>query len=176
MNRKSGTNDGLSRRYQNSIIGNNAVRIEREINHVQPPVKKIVRPELRQDVDFAKINKMCTFVLTFVIIFTLGICVVFLNFQLSVNQINKQIEATKKEISQYHERNELLFEEITNTADLELVYQEATTRLNMRLPGPNEVVYIENRPVSYTTMYAPVKVVDDEINFESVLGYLTRGW
>lgn len=177
MSRKSIQNDNKTRRiYQDGVIGNNAVRIEQEVYLPERPIRKATRPELRRDVDFARINKMCTFVLTFVIIFTLGICVVFLNFQLSVNRINKQIEVTKGEINRYHERNELLAEEIANSADLQWVYQEATMRLNMRLPGPEEVVYIENRPVSYTTIYAPVKVVDDTIDFERVLGYITRGW
>ncbi len=48
-------------------------------------------------------------------------------------------------------------QDIDSMVDLDQVYQEATNRLGMRLPGPSEVYYISYEPVSYTTKYKQIE-------------------
>lgn len=167
---------------ENRIIGNNALDLSRsyslpwEEENQQPRQEQMVRPEPRVDANYARINRLCTIVLAFVIMATLGVCVVFLKTQFSYTEINNRIETVKRELNTIKRENIQLEDDIKNMVDLEQVYEVATTRLNMRLPGPGDVFYIENNPVTYTTKYGDVKVEKEQKSIGSVLGYITRGW
>lgn len=170
----------------NQIVGNNALVLDRHMKipeevirkRVAPQVKTddIYRSEPRVDVNYAKINTLCTFVLAFVIIATLGVCVVFLKTQFSYSEINNRIDGVKRELNTVKRENIQLEENLEDMVDLEAIYLAATTRLSMRLPGPEDVIFIESNPVSYTTKYGPVKVITEEVSIGSVLGYITKGW
>lgn len=170
----------------NQIIGNNALVLDRHARmpeeeiqaRVEPQVKNsdIYRSEPRVDANYAKINTLCTFVLAFVIIATLGVCVVFLKTQFSYSEINTRIESVKRELNTVKRENIQLEENLEAMVDLEEIYLAATTRLNMRLPGPEDVLFIESNPVSYTTKYGPVKVETEDVSIGNVLGYITKGW
>lgn len=168
------------------IVGNNALVLDRHMNlpekvnnenmETQMKNNNKYRSEPRIDTNYAKINTLCTFVLAFVIIATLGVCVVFLKTQFSYSEINNKIESVKRELNTIKRENIQLEENLEAMVDLERIYLAATTRLNMRLPGPEDVLFIESNPVSYTTKYGPVKIKTEEISIGNVLGYITKGW
>ncbi len=175
--------------YTNHVIGNNALDLSR--GYAQPlrqpeqipenPVivrggESVYRDESKIDTNYVEINQLCTIVLAFVIIATLGVCVVFLKSQFAYSELNSEIESIKRELNSIKRENIQLEEDLDNMVDLETIYVVATTRLDMRLPGPNDVYYINSGPVTYTTKYAPVKVNKEENSIGSVLGNITRGW
>ncbi len=176
----------------NRVVGNNALAYDyalplrepdimpEEIPAVRPKVKKsqeeIYRAEPRFDANYAKINRLCTFVLAFVIIATLGVLVLFLKTQLSYGELNEEIESVKRELNTMKRANVELEEEIKGMIDLEYIYDVAVNEFGMRLPGPNEVYYIKKEPVSYTTKYGAVEVPEPVTGIGGVLGYITRGW
>ncbi len=173
---------GESRRVDiNQVIGNNALDMRAAYVSSIPRTPQVdgdvqYRTEIRPDANFAKINMLCTIVLAFVIIATLGVCVVFLKTQFNYNDISTRIESVKKELNTIKRENMQLEDDLAGMVDLEMVYEVAVTRLNMRLPGPEDVYYIESNPVTYTTKYGPVQVDNEETSVGSVLGYITRGW
>ena len=170
----------------NQVIGSNALVLDRHSKMTEEEVIKKVEPQLRTediyraeprvDANYAKINTLCTFVLAFVIIATLGVCVVFLKTQFSYSEINTKIESIKRELNTVKRENIQLEENLEAMVDLEEIYVAATGRLNMRLPGPEDVLFIESNPVSYTTKYGPVKIETEEVSIGNVLGYITKGW
>lgn len=156
----------------------------REVEETEPKVKRriarndlnVYRMQPKTDANFAKINRLCTIVLAFVIIATIGVCVLFLNSHSSYGDLNTKIESAKRELNTLKRENAQLEEDLNNMIDLEMIYEVATTRLNMRLPGPSDVYVINSEPVTYTTKYGPVKVEKDEVTVGNVLGYITKGW
>lgn len=193
----SSTRGVNGRRHYSSTVGNNAVSLNhayplpvpevepkrRETPRRQPKprqkqkVKDVYRTAPRRDVNYAKVNSLCTIVLAFVIIATLGILVVFLQSHFSVNETTQRIEQVKKDLNQVRRENIQMEEELDSLVDLEYVYEVATTRLGMRIPGENEVYHIDNNPVTYTTKYGPVEVVDGEkITIGKVWDYIIKDW
>lgn len=143
----------------------------------QPKKEDVYRTAPRKDVNYAKVNSLCTIVLAFVIIATLGVSVMFLQSHFSVNETSTQIEQVKKDLNQVKRENIQMEEELDSLVDLEYIYEVATTRLGMRIPGENEVFYIKNNPVTYTTKYAPVEVVNNDIvSVGKIWTYIKRGW
>jgi len=166
---------------KNQIVGNNALKLDNDYEEVHHRAKSnidvddVYRVEPRFDANYAKINTLCTFVLAFVIIATLGVCVVFLKTQFSYSEINTRIETVKRELKTMKRENIQLEEDLNAMIDLEEIYLVATTRLNMRLPGPEDVYYIDSNPITYTTKYGPIKVENEEASLGSVLAYITKG-
>lgn len=169
-----------SNRYgQQTVHGSSALKYvekSRDDSYVGAQQRKFNPLKQRLKEEKAKINIMCTFVNAFVIIATLAICVVFLKTQFNYNELNKEIELKKQELSSLKKENMQTQDDIKGQIDLEYVYNEATTRLGMHLPGPGDVYMIQVDPLTYTTKYASVEVKDDEITVGNVLGYITRGW
>lgn len=175
---------------QTAVIGNNALAYDYAQPAVQPepvPVprpkrkvkitqEEVYRAEPRVDANYAKINRLCTFVLAFVIIATLGVCVLFLKTQFSYGELNEEIESVKRELNTMKRANVELEEEIKGLVDLEHIYDMAVNEYGMRLPGPSEVYYIKSEPVTYTTKYGAVELEEDKDRIGGVLGYITRGW
>ncbi len=176
----------------NKVVGNNALSYDyavplrepnvlpKETPAVRPRVKRtqeeIYRAQPRMDANYAKINRLCTFVLAFVIIATLGVLVLFLKTQLSYGELNEEIESVKRELKTMKRANVELEEEIKAMVELENIYDVAVNEFSMRLPGPSEVYYIKKEPVSYTSKYGAVEVTEPVSGIGGVLGYITRGW
>lgn len=178
--------------YTNTV-GNNAVKLgayplpveEPKEEPVRPKPRRKVRPKERdvyrtaprQDVNYSKVNSLCTIMLAFVIIATLGVLVMFLKSHFSVNETTYQIEQVKKELNQTRRENIQMEEELESLVDLNHIYEVATTRLGMRVPGEDEVFYIAHTPVTYTTKYGPVEVVSQgEFSLNGILDFITQGW
>lgn len=129
--------------------------------------------EPRHQISPDSVNRLCTFVVAFVIIATLGICVTYLETQLNISRLNAEIDKVKTEISKVKNENNQLEQDIDSMVDLDQVYEEATTRLGMRLPGPNEVYYISYEPVSYTTKYKQIEK-SEHVTMGQVLGHIFK--
>ncbi len=167
--------------YKQSVIGNNAVQLQEEYQVLQPNVVddhvqngQQTRPAVKR-VE-ARLNRVCTIIMAFVIMATLAICVIFLKAQYEINVTTNAIESTKKELSTLRKENDQREHDIDNMINLDDVYAQATTRLGMRLPGPNEVFYIDNEPVTYTNRYQPIFIEEESVDFKNVLAYITKGW
>lgn len=167
--------------YKHRVIGNNAVQLQEDYHIYRPNFtddsinrEQQVRPDVKR-VE-ARLNMVCTITMAFVIMATLAICVVFLKAQYEINVTTNAIESTKKELSTLRKENDQREHDINNMINLDDVYAQATTRLGMRLPGPNEVFYIDNEPVTYTNRYQPIVIEEETVNFRNVLAYITKGW
>lgn len=176
-----GDNRSRSNAYKNTIAtrGNNALQLDVQTETRQTrPVKKNKTNLLKQRLkeEKAKVNLFCTFVNAFVIIATLGICVIFLKTQYDYNELNKQIELKKQELSTLKKENTQIVEDMKNQVDLEYIYDQAVNRLGMHVPGPGNVYVIHVEPLTYTTKYASVEVKESKTTLGNVLGYITRGW
>lgn len=167
--------------YKQTVIGNNAVQLQEDYRLRRPNLteedwnrEQQARPAVKR-VE-ARLNMVCTITMAFVIMATLAICVVFLKAQYEINVTTNAIESTKKELSTMRKENDQREHDINNMINLDDVYAQATTRLGMRLPGPNEVFYINNEPVTYTNRYQPIVIEEETVNFRNVLAYITKGW
>lgn len=163
--------------HTTGVIGNNAVVLEPEVEDYRQPLpqQKVRRRPKKQEQTYAKLDILCTFTLAFVIIATLGICIVFLNAQYQMNKINDEIYFVKAQIAEAKKDNERMRESIDTTIDLESVYQIATTELNMHVPQANEIVYIKNNPVTYTTKLQEIYVEDTkEYEIDDFIRYMMK--
>lgn len=122
-----------------------------------------------------KINHAYTFVLGFVIIATIMMCVVLLKAQFTVDQSQTVILQLKNDIRLIQRDNHQLQSEMAELVDLEKVYQVATTELGMRLPTKKEVHYIRSQPVSYTMKLERTKQ-NQEKTVSDFLSFITKGW
>lgn len=162
-----------------AIHGNNALKLDRHIEKQTPVMHKTRKTNLlkqRLKEEKANINLFCTFVNAFVIIATLAICVTFLKTQYDYNELNKQIETKKQELSVLKKENTQMRDDMKNKIDLEYIYDQAVNRLGMHVPGPGDVYEIHVEPLTYTTKYASVEVKESKTTLGNVLGYITRGW
>ncbi len=169
--------------YEYRTIGNNAVKIIREDEVAEVAVKKrriqkspdaIYLEDPKRQISTDSVNRLCTFVIAFVIIATLGICVTYLETQLNINRLNSEIDRVKTEISKVGNENNQLEQDLDSMVDLDQIYDEATTRLGMRLPGPSEVFYVSYEPVSYTTKYKQIEKKSNNVTMGQVLGHIFK--
>lgn len=169
-----------SAKYRQGVIGNNAVKLQEDYQVRQPRIQEEIHIEQQASPATtrveARLNMVCTITMAFVIMATLAICVVFLKAQYEINVTANAIESTKKELSTLRKENDQREHDIDNMINLDDIYAQATTRLGMRLPGPKEVFYIDNDPVTYTNRYQPIVVEKESVNFKNVLAYITKGW
>lgn len=167
--------------YKNNVAihGNNALKLDSQTEKHAPKRNRSRKNNLlkqRLKEEKANINLFCTFVNAFVIIATLAVCVTFLKTQYDYNELNKQIETKKQELSILKKENIQTREDIKNQTDLEYIYEQAVNRLGMHVPGPGDVYMISVEPLTYTTKYASVEVKESKTTLGNVLGYITRGW
>ena len=169
--------------YRGGTIGNNAVKILPREENLDVPIKKrkqhvrsdsIYLEKPKRQISTDSLNRLCTFVVAFVIIATLGICVTYLETQLNINRLNSEIDQVKTEISKVRNENNQLEQDLDGMVNLDQIYEEATTRLGMRLPGPNEVFYISYEPVSYTTKYKQIEKKSENVTMGQVLGHIFK--
>jgi len=169
--------------YEYRTIGNNAVKIIREDEVAEVAVKKrriqkspdaIYLEDPKRQISTDSVNRLCTFVIAFVIIATLGICVTYLETQLNINRLNSEIDRVKTEISKVNNENNQLEQDLDSMVDLDHIYEEATMRLGMRLPGPSEVFYVSYEPVSYTTKYKQIEKKSENVTMGQVLGHIFK--
>jgi len=169
--------------YAYRTIGSSAVQVVQEEEVVEKKVRRkqvsnktdaIYLEEPKRQISADSINRLCTFVVAFVIIATLGVCVTYLETQLNINRLNAEIDKVKTQISKVTNENNQLEQDIDSMVDLDQVYQEATNRLGMRLPGPSEVYYISYEPVSYTTKYKQIEKKSENVTMGQVLGHIFK--
>lgn len=171
-------NRDVSRNNQ-YVAGNNAHKIDQR---TQMPVQSGQNaPRLRQlpdvETNNAKINSLCTFILAFVIIATLGVCVVYLKAEYAVTSNSEQIMSLKNQLSEVNKQNQQLEDEIASSVNLDEVYRIATQELGMVLPSKEEVFYIGADDITYTKKYADItKPESESVSVGNVLGFISKGW
>ncbi|NDL66138.1 septum formation initiator family protein [Anaerotalea alkaliphila] len=149
------------------------------------PIRRPVRPRDRFTVieggpspdPKPKANNLYTFLLAFVIIATLLVCVVLLKTQLAVTALNSDILRLKREIANMNEQNQQLVEEIATAVDLEEIYRAATEEMGMVLPDKGQVFYIQQDDITYTKKYADITMPQNGApTVANVLGFISKGW
>ncbi len=168
--------------YGYYAVGNNAVKVYEEEEEVKPVRTQqsssnsdsIYKKAPKRQVAMAKINRVCTFAVAFAIIATLGILVAYLGAQSNINRLNAEIDQVKKEVAKVKKENSQLERDIEEMINLDEIYVEATERLGMHLPGPNEVYYIGYEPVSYTTKYRHIEKKSEDVTVGQVLGHIFK--
>ncbi len=90
--------------YAYRTIGSSAVQVVQEEEVVEKKVRRkqvsnktdaIYLEEPKRQISADSINRLCTFVVAFVIIATLGVCVTYLETQLNINRLNAEIDKVK---------------------------------------------------------------------------------
>ena len=98
-------------------------------------------------------------------------CIAFMGMHVMVDQAEVSLRKEKSNLEDLKSANAILEAELTEQLDMDYIKQEATERLGMSEPQPDQVVYINVPKQSYTVQHdteepaADTSFVDKILNF-----------
>lgn len=164
--------DNYRRNNQVYIVGSNATKLDTyQENETRTTTEhRQVRHVNRQAMERRYRYKMK---LACLLAVTMFMCIVMVKTQLSVSATSKDIVNLEKELGSLKKKNSLLVENMSNNVGLEQVYEIATTKLGMVMPGASQIGSIQVKAGSYTQQFAEIEgKVKKEDGVSNILGFI----
>ncbi len=102
------------------------------------------------------INLFGMLLLTAAIVLTVICCVDYLKLTAEENRLDKSIAALQDELALMVDANDAKLDQLTQSIDMDIIYQKAVAELGMVFPNQNEVIYYAQPDTSYVRQYADI--------------------
>lgn len=158
------------------VVGNNAVAYAQYEENNEAYVSEVVKVSKPRRERYS-IDPMYTFMLSFVIIAMLIICVIMLKTQFSVADTSEHIIELKNELNEAKKINAHLDATINNELDLVEIKRIAIEEYGMVYPTGDDIIIINTESSSYTVQYTSIELPEKkEATLGNMLAFITRGW